>query len=72
MSKADGLDYFESRYFSAAQGRFTSPDRAGMFAVSLANSQTLNRYSYVLNNPLSLTDPHGDDCVYLNGDRNGR
>ena len=66
-----GLDYFGARYFSGAQGRFTSPDPAGMFAVSLAHPQTFNRYSYVLNNPLSLTDPYGYDCVYLNSGGNG-
>jgi hypothetical protein len=43
-----------------------SPDPAGMFAVRLAYPQTLNRYSYVLNNPLSLADPLGLDCAYLN------
>jgi hypothetical protein len=28
-----------------------------------ANPQTLNRYSYVLNNPMKLTDPTGHKCV---------
>jgi RHS repeat-associated protein len=53
-----GLDYFGARYFSAAQGRFTSPD-------PLLNSgrpeipQSWNRYSYTLNNPLKYVDPDG-------------
>jgi RHS repeat-associated protein len=53
-----GLDYFGARYFSAAQGRFASPD-------PLLNSgrpwepQSWNRYAYVLNNPLRFTDPIG-------------
>ena len=53
-----GLDYFEARYMSAAQGRFTSPDpgNAGAFA---SNPQSWNAYSYVVNNPLKYTDPHG-------------
>ncbi len=37
-------------------GRFLSPDP---HIQSPLNSQSLNRYSYVLNNPLSLTDPSG-------------
>jgi RHS repeat-associated protein len=51
-----GLDFFEARYFSSAQGRFTSPDPLGG---SLIDPQTLNRYAYVRNNPLALTDPTG-------------
>ena len=53
-----GLDYFGARYFSGAQGRFTSPD-------PLLNSgrpwepQSWNRYSYALNNPLRFVDPSG-------------
>jgi RHS repeat-associated protein len=53
-----GLDYFGARYFSAAQGRFTSPD-------PMLNSgrpwlpQSWNRYAYSLNNPLRFVDPNG-------------
>jgi RHS repeat-associated protein len=55
---ATGLDYFGARYFSGAQGRFTSPD-------PLLSSgrpwlpQSWNRYAYTLNNPLRYTDPLG-------------
>ncbi|HVP48538.1 MAG TPA: RHS repeat-associated core domain-containing protein [Bryobacteraceae bacterium] len=57
-SATKGLDYFGARYFSGAQGRFTSPD-------PLLNSgrpwdpQSWNRYAYALNNPLRYTDPTG-------------
>ena len=53
-----GLDFFEARYMSSVQGRFTSPDpgNAGAFA---SNPQSWNAYSYVVNNPLKYTDPHG-------------
>lgn len=53
-----GLDYFGARYFSAAQGRFTSADEPfeGQHA---ENPQSWNLYSYALNNPLVLTDPDG-------------
>src|SRR5207302_1112330 len=37
-------------------GRFLSADP---FIQDLSNSQSLNRYTYVLNNPLSMTDPTG-------------
>jgi RHS repeat-associated protein len=51
-----GLDYFGARYNSSSMGRFMSPDPLGG---SLADPQSLNRYAYVLNNPLRFTDPTG-------------
>jgi RHS repeat-associated protein len=51
-----GLDYFGARYNSSNMGRFMSPDPLGG---NLANPQSLNKYSYVLNNPLTNTDPTG-------------
>ena len=53
-----GLDYMLARYYSAAQGRFLSVDPSSR-GVDPRNPQTWNRYSYVLNNPLRLTDPDG-------------
>jgi RHS repeat-associated protein len=53
-----GLDYFGARYFSAAQGRFTSPDE--VFAdQNPGNPQSWNLYAYGRNNPLRFTDPTG-------------
>ena len=51
-----GNDYFEARYFGSIMGRFLSPDPV---SGTRANPQSLNRYVYVLNNPLRLTDPTG-------------
>jgi len=51
------------------QGRWLSPDPAGLGAVDPANPQTWNRYAYVGNNPLSLIDPLGADA-YEGCDRN--
>jgi RHS repeat-associated protein len=46
------------------QGRWPSPDPAGLAAVTLTNPQTFNRYAYVTNNPLAATDPSGmRDCI---------
>jgi RHS repeat-associated protein len=46
-----GLDYFGARYFSGAQGRFTSPDWPAVPQpvpyANLSNPQILNLYSYV-------------------------
>jgi RHS repeat-associated protein len=59
-----GLDYFGARYFSGAQGRFTSVDPAFESEI-LEYPQTWNRYSYVYNNPLRFTDPDGrcPNCI---------
>ena len=47
----DYFDYFGARYFSAAQRRFTSPDKP--FAdQDPYDPQSWNLYSYVRNNPL--------------------
>lgn len=51
-----GLDNFGARYNSSQYGRFMSPDPMGG---KRADPQTLNKYSYVRNNPLNLTDPTG-------------
>lgn len=70
-----GLDFFQARYFSAALGRFNSPDPENAGA-DLFNPQSWNGYSYVGNNPLTLIDPTGLDtcpagsennCVDVNG-----
>lgn len=61
-----GLDNFSARYNSSAMGRFMSPD-PGNYGVIDESPQTWNAYSYVVNNPLSATDPDGLDCVYTQG-----
>ncbi len=54
-------DYdFLAREYST-QGRWSSPDKAGLGAANTGNPQSWNRYAYVLNNPLSITDPTGLD-----------
>jgi RHS repeat-associated protein len=51
-----GLDYFIARYNSSSLGRFMSPDPLGG---RILDPQTLNKYSYVRNNPLNLIEPTG-------------
>jgi RHS repeat-associated protein len=57
-----GLDYFNARYYSAAQGRFTSPD-PGNAGANVADPQTWNGYAYVNNSPLNYTDPTGEFAI---------
>jgi RHS repeat-associated protein len=66
-----GLDYFEARYMSSAQGRFTSPDPLNLSAIFHMNDpQSWNGCSYARNNPLSVTDPTG--MVYQVCDTEGQ
>ena len=54
---------FLFREYNANQGRWISPNPAGLGAVSLGDPQTWNRYAYVANNPLGAVDPLGlTDC----------
>jgi RHS repeat-associated protein len=58
LDEESSLDYFGARYYNSAPGRFMSPDP---LAGHTEDPQTLNRYAYVGNNPLSRTDPTGLD-----------
>lgn len=53
-----GTDHAQFRQYSSAQGRWLSPDPYdGSYDAS--DPQSFNRYSYVLNNPLTYVDPVG-------------
>ena len=54
--EAAGLYWYASRAYDPAIGRFVSPDP---IVPAPANPQSLNRYSYVRNNPLKFVDPTG-------------
>jgi RHS repeat-associated protein len=57
-----GLVYLRARQYDPEIGRFVSADPV---LGSLSRPQTLNRYAYVSNNPLSRIDPTGlYDCGY--------
>src|SRR5579883_1128370 len=51
-----GNDYAQARYHVSGLGRFSSPDP---IAGSTSDPQSFNRYSYVRNMPVMLTDPTG-------------
>lgn len=53
-----GLYYYGARFYDPDIGRFISADT---IVPNPANPQSLNRYSYVLNNPMKYVDPTGHD-----------
>jgi len=60
-------DYLFRKYDPSA-GRWLSPDPAGWNAVAPTYPQSLDRYAYAQNNPMSFTDPSGLDCAYMGND----
>jgi eukaryotic-like serine/threonine-protein kinase len=61
-----GLTHALFRQLSTAEGRWISPDPAGMAAVDPTNPQSWNRYAYVENTPVNAADPLGLHCpVYV-------
>jgi RHS repeat-associated protein len=68
-----GLDYAKARYYSNAQGRFTTVDPLQLSG-SIFEPQIWNRYTYCVNNPLKYIDPlglsHWTDDGHFVGDKN--
>ena len=52
----NGLYYMRARYYNTDIRRFINRD---IIDGTIQNSQSLNKYSYVQGNPISLTDPFG-------------
>ncbi len=66
------LDFAQARYYNKNHGRFTTTDPL-MASGRTENPQTWNRYNYVGNNPLVVTDPTGEDWIRSNErDENGQ
>jgi RHS repeat-associated protein len=61
QDKTSDLRDFPAREYHPTQGRWISPDPAGLAAVDITDPQTWNRYAYVRNNPTGLVDPTGLD-----------
>ncbi len=55
-----GVYHYNARFYSPKLGRFLSADT---LMSGFANPQSLNRYSYVGNNPINASDPTGHYCV---------
>jgi RHS repeat-associated protein len=51
-----GLDHMQFRYHNSRIGRLMSAD---LLSGSVSNPQGLNKFGYVLNNPVTFTDPLG-------------
>ncbi len=56
LDVATGLSYYGYRYYDDQIGRFLTQDKGKS---NLFTPQTLDRYSYVINNPNVYTDPDG-------------
>jgi RHS repeat-associated protein len=66
-SGGTGLYDFLYRKHDPSAGRWVSPDPLGWGAVDVTNPQSLNRYAYVLNDPLRSYDSSGLECVWDDG-----
>ncbi|HEX7313995.1 MAG TPA: RHS repeat-associated core domain-containing protein, partial [Pyrinomonadaceae bacterium] len=58
QDEATGMSHTLWREFDSLSARWTAPDPYGG-SISVADPQSFNRYSYVGNDPVNLTDPTG-------------
>ena len=58
---ASGLTYMQARYYDPRLGRFLSNDPVGF---SEGGPAYFNRYMYVANDPINMTDPTGEFGVF--------
>ena len=65
--KETGLDFAEARMYANQHGRFTAVDPL-LASGKSANPQTFNRYVYVGNNPINITDPLGLEWYFNSGE----
>ena len=59
---ANGLYYMRARYYNPQIKRFINRD---IIDGSITDSQSLNKYSYVQGNPISLVDPSGTSAMKI-------
>ena len=60
LDPSTGLYNYDARLYDPVVGRFITADS---IVPDWYNPQALNRYAYVLNNPLKYTDPNGHSAV---------
>jgi RHS repeat-associated protein len=59
-----GTEHAQFRNYASVQGRWLAPDPY-MGSYDLSNPQSMNRYAYASDNPVSFTDPSGLlECKY--------
>jgi RHS repeat-associated protein len=63
-SGGTGVYDFLFRKYDPSAGRWLSPDPLGWGAVDQTTPQSLNRYAYVEDNPMSQVDPNGLNLCY--------
>lgn len=56
--EGSGMNHTLWRKYDSSSGRWTSPDPYGG-SMTVADPQSLNRYTYVNNDPVNMTDPLG-------------
>ena len=64
----EGLSYYNARWYDGQLGRFVSADT---IVPDPGNPQALNRFAYVVNNPLRLVDPSGHAYAQHSGGGGG-
>ncbi len=62
LDDSTDLYFYGARYYDANIGRFTSADD---FVQNPLDYESLNRYTYVRNNPIVYTDPSGNFFTFL-------
>lgn len=70
------LDMFGARYYGSSLGRFMTPDWAAkpitVPYANFGNPQSLNLYSHVENNPMTLVDTDGHEIIYADNLKNAQ
>ena len=68
LDKETALEYFGARYYDPEFMHFVAPDSV---ISNVYDPQSLNRYVYVLNNPVKYVDPNGLWAVQFGGQAQG-
>jgi RHS repeat-associated protein len=64
LTTGSGLEHADFREYGATAAQWLSPDPYGG-SYNYGNPQSMNRYAYTMNNPVSFVDPSGKDPYLL-------